>query len=147
MINSEPRYKVTPDRIDGYVLAHHNEIFVYASNTEGRHGSGSARTAFDEFGARHGVAMGLVGQCYGIITKDFATFNPKSPEYVGKMLEFIQSQVKTLYEFATYRPELHFYVTAIGTGLAGLNVVAIRDIFNTWNIPSNVILPKKFIQE
>ena len=36
-----------------------NEIFVFGSNTEGRHGSGTAKIAMDKFGAKYGQAEGF----------------------------------------------------------------------------------------
>ena len=36
-----------------------NQIFVFGSNTEGRHGKGAAKIARDKFGAIYGQAEGL----------------------------------------------------------------------------------------
>ena len=81
--------------------------------------------------------MGLCGQSYGIITK---SFNNKPCT-----LEFIKQQIDVLYSFATYRPELTFYVTKIGTALAGFTIEEIAIIFKSIPIqPSNIILPKEF---
>jgi hypothetical protein len=48
-----------------------NEIFVFGSNTLGRHGAGAAKQAM-KFGAKYGQARGLQGQTYAIVTKDLA---------------------------------------------------------------------------
>ena len=45
-----------------------NEIFCYGANLAGIHGAGAARQAM-KFGAVYG-RFGLVGQTYGIPTKD-----------------------------------------------------------------------------
>ena len=47
-----------------------NQIFVFGSNTQGRHGLGAAKIALQKFGAKYGQAEGIQGQSYAIITKD-----------------------------------------------------------------------------
>ena len=59
-----------------YVIPNHikelkeNEIFVFGSNRQGRHGKGAALTARNKFGAIYGQSEGLQGQSYAIITKE-----------------------------------------------------------------------------
>lgn len=113
-----------------------NEIFVYGSNQYARHGAGSAKAAVDKFGAIYkDVPMGLCGQSYGIITKSFSD-TPVS-------LEFIRQQIDVLYSFAILRQDLTFYVTKIGTALAGFSIEQIADLFPSYT-PTNIILPKEF---
>ena len=50
-----------------------NQIFVFGSNTQGRHGAGAALIAKQKFGAIYGKAEGLQGQSYAIITKDLTS--------------------------------------------------------------------------
>lgn len=115
-----------------------NEIFVYGSNQFSKHGAGSAKAAFEHFGAIYNDApMGLYGQSYGIITKSFTD--------VDVSLDFIKSQVVSLYHFAELRKDLTFYVTKIGTALAGFNIDQIANLFIEMAFtPSNIILPKEF---
>ena len=47
-----------------------NQIFVFGSNTEGRHGAGTTRLCLNKYGAKWGQASGLQGQSYGLITTD-----------------------------------------------------------------------------
>ena len=47
-----------------------NEIFVFGSNPEGRHGAGTAKIAKEKFGAVYGVGRGLTGQCWALPTKN-----------------------------------------------------------------------------
>lgn len=115
-----------------------NEVFVYGSNEFAFHGGGAAKKAI-EFGATYGdTPIGLVGQTYGIIT---VSCNSAVIE-----LDFISSQVKVLFQFARLRPELTFYVTKIGCGIAGIPVNEVACIF--FNLeefrPKNVILPIEF---
>ena len=56
-----------------------NQIFVFGSYTQGRHGMGAAKTAKDKFGAIYGQSEGLQGQSYAIITKDLTKDDRKTP--------------------------------------------------------------------
>ena len=119
-----------------------NEVFVFGSNTEGRHGAGAAKTAVDKFGAKYGQAEGLQGQSFGIITKDLSKGERSVP------LEKIQDGIVNLLSAANKNPNKKFYVTKIGTGLGGFKVSEIKDIFqkleNAFGINNNIILPKEF---
>ena len=59
--------RVTPKVIKGLK---ENEVFVFGSNKQGRHGKGAALTARTKFGAIYGQARGLQGQSYAIVTKE-----------------------------------------------------------------------------
>lgn len=116
-----------------------NEIFVYGSNQYAIHGAGSAKIAKEKFGAIYkDVPIGLCGQSYGIITKSF------NEEPVST--QFIYDQIRVLYDFAKLRPDLTFYVTKIGTALAGFTIEEIADLFHLLESfrPKNIILPKEF---
>lgn len=116
-----------------------NEIFVFGSNQFSNHFGGAARIAAEKFGALNSIAPhGLCGQAYGIIT---TSFNDATVQ-----LSFIKQQVEVLYEFAVLRPDFVFYVTKIGTGIAGFSIQEIADLFHELeNIrPYNVILPIEF---
>ena len=117
-----------------------NSIFVYGSNQFARHGAGSAKAAVDKFGAVYGdCPMGLCGQSYGIITKSFTDLHVS--------LEFIKSQVETLYYFALLRQDLTFYVTKIGTNLAGFTIEEIASCFRLPFKPRSIILPIEFTNQ
>ena len=116
-----------------------NEVFVYGSNQFARHGGGGARIANERFGAVYeNGPMGLVGQSYGIITTSF------NDQKITK--EVIYFQVIMLYNFAKLRPELTFYVTKIGTGIAGFSIDEMAELFRSLQIfkPNNIVLPKEF---
>lgn len=114
-----------------------NEIFVYGSNQYAHSGAGSAKAAVDYFKAKYGdTPMGLRGQSYGIITKSFNN--------IPVTLDFIRLQIETLYNFALLRPDLTFYVTKIGTALAGFTIDEIATIFHKLEKPDNIILPVEF---
>lgn len=113
------------------------EVFVYGSNQFARHDAGSALAAL-KFGAKYGdVPIGLLGNSYGIVTKSFNN--------TPVTLNFIRVQVETLYYFAELRLDLTFYVTKIGTALAGFSIEDIADIFKGMKQkPINIILPFEF---
>jgi hypothetical protein len=116
-----------------------NEVFVFGTNQFANHAGGAAKIAKEKFGAIDGSgAIGLVGQCYGIITTSF--------NEVPISLGFIYQQLQVLYEFAKTRPDLIFYVTKIGIGIAGFTITEIASLFKSLE-PSrttNIILPIEF---
>lgn len=119
-----------------------NEVFVFGSNTEGRHGAGAAKAANDKFGAVYGQAEGLQGQSYAIVTKDLS----KGKKSVD--IDFIADQVMNLSSFAKNNPDKTFYVTKIGAGLGGFTTEESMDILRLANdlnpFPPNMVLPKEF---
>lgn len=84
-------------------------VFTYGSNLRGVHGAGAAKEAKLRYGAVYGK-YGYQGQSYGIPTKD---------ERLRILpLTEIQKHVEVFRQFVLDHPELKFYVTPIGTGLA-----------------------------
>lgn len=124
--------------MEAFILKHMNNkiIFVFGSNTEGRHGAGAAKYAKQHYGAIYGQPKGLQGSSYAIITKDL------SKGYRSIPLEFIHEQIKQFIEFAKNNPDKIFQVTPIGCGLAGFKPEEIKPFFN--NITNNIILPNEF---
>jgi hypothetical protein len=116
-----------------------NQIFVFGSNTEGRHASGAAWWAVHRFGAIYGKPSGLQGQCYAIITKDLNLGLRSVPLNLiyNQILEFMV-RAKALFTF-------EFLVTKLGTELAGYTIEEIGSLFIGLEIPDNVRLPIEFI--
>lgn len=97
------------------------EVFVFGSNLAGRHGGGAARAAYEKFGAVYGVGIGLTGNSYAIPTKD---------HYIETMpLNEIEPHVKDFIDFTKKNPNVNFFVTGIGCGLAGYSAVDIAPMF------------------
>lgn len=117
----------TPDRIDELSP---NDIFVFGSNLQGIHRRGSAKDAIDRFGAIFGKGVGRQGQSYGIPTMN--------------SLEIIGFYIDDLYEYANDHPDLTFWVTKIGTGIAGYTVDEVGGLFRHRQTPGNVRLPIEF---
>ena len=108
-----------------------NEVFVFGSNLGGYHGGGAARAAMNLFGAVWGQGVGLQGQSYAIPTMQGG-------------IETIKPYVDQFIEFARTKPELYFYVTRIGCGIAGFVDEDIAPLFREAVALDNVALPKTF---
>lgn len=87
----------------GNIRPEKDVIFVFGSNTEGRHGAGSAKVAVEQFGAVYGVPRGLQGNAYGLITTDLQG-KGKYPS------EMIRENIKELYQVARNLPWKKFMV-------------------------------------
>ena len=110
-----------------------NEIFVFGSNLRGMHGSGAARVAMNRFGAVWGKGVGLQGRSYAIPTMQGG-------------VETIKPYVDEFMAFAAAHPELHFYVTRIGCGIAGFSDGEIAPLFAGALAMDNVSLPESFVK-
>jgi len=109
-----------------------NEIFVFGSNLAGHHAGGAARTALEKFGAIYGQGVGLQGQSYAIPTMHGG-------------VESIVPYVNEFITFAKQHPELFFYVTRIGCGIAGFRDEQIAPLFKEAVHMDNICLPKSFV--
>ena len=118
----------TPERISEL---RENEIFVFGSNLAGSHGGGAARLAHNRFGAVWGQGVGLQGQSYAIPTMQGG-------------VETIKPYVDDFIRFAQSRPDLKFYVTQIGCGIAGFKAEEIAPLFSAAVSINNIILPEAF---
>ncbi len=122
------RPEFTPERITGLKS---DEIFVFGSNLAGMHGGGAAYVAFRQFGAVMGCGVGLRGQSYAIPTMQGG-------------VETIKPYVDDFIAFAREHPELFFYVTRIGCGIAGFADAEIAPLFAAARTVSNICLPESF---
>lgn len=119
-----------------------NEIFVFGSNTQGRHGKGAALIARQKFGAIYGQARGRQGQCYAIVTKDLT----KDYNLPSVSTECIKQEISDLYDYAKAHPELRFYVAYSGTGvnLNNYSNQGMAAMFCQRMIPDNIVFEKSF---
>ena len=97
------------------------------------HGGGAAYVAFRQFGAVMGCGVGLRGQSYAIPTMQGG-------------VETIKPYVDDFIVFAREHPELFFYVTRIGCGIAGFRDKEIAPLFSEAVGLDNVCLPESFSQ-
>ena len=128
--NGIDRPAFTPEFIESLKA---DEVFVFGSNLAGMHGGGAAYVAFRKFGAVMGCGVGLRGQSYAIPTMqgDVETIKPYVDEFVA---------------FAKDHPELFFYVTRIGCGIAGFRDREIAPLFAEAVPLPNVCLPESFVK-
>jgi len=128
--NGIERPAYTPDNISELQA---DEVFVFGSNLEGMHGGGAAYYAFRHFGAMMGCGVGLRGQSYAIPTMQGG-------------VETIKPYVDDFIAFAKEHPELFFYVTRIGCGIAGFRDKEIAPLFSEAIDVSNICLPESFVK-
>lgn len=124
----EDTKRITPENITALKKG---EIFVFGSNLHGMHAGGAARVAMDKFGAIWGKGVGLQGRSYAIPTMQGG-------------IHRIQPYVDEFIIFADDHPELFFYVTRIGCGIAGFKDTDIAPLFQRAIDSTNIALPKSF---
>jgi hypothetical protein len=109
-----------------------NEVFVFGSNVEGKHIGGAANQAM-EWGAIWGQGVGLHGQTFAIPTM----FDHYSS---------IQPYIEDFINFAKEHPNLKFFVTRIGCGIAGFSDKEIAPMFIAVKDEDiqNIYLPDSF---
>ena len=127
-------YRISPPVI---TKLEEGQIFVFGSNTSGRHGKGAAKTAL-KWGAKWGKGVGFSGSTYAIPTKGNDLRKSLSINQIRKYVdEFI--------EFAKTRKDLDFLVTEIGCGLAGYQPKDIAPLSKKTLELKNIYLPKRFL--
>ena len=117
------KLKYTPEYITSL---DQNEVFVFGSNLDGIHAGGAARVARMRFGAIMGQGIGIQAMQGGV--------------------ETIRPYVDDFIKFAQQHPDLTFYVTRIGCGIAGFKDEEIAPLFDAAFDMPNVILPESFWQ-
>lgn len=110
-------------------------LFVFGSNLAGRHGAGAAKEAREFYGAVPGCGEGPTGMSYALPTKDEAIETLP--------IERVAEAVDRFKRYATTRPDLLFYVTRIGCGLAGFTDEQMAPLFA--GAPDNCLLPGKWL--
>lgn len=96
------------------------EIFVFGSNLAGVHGAGAAKQAV-KYGAMVGQGVGLQGLTYAIPTKDYDIKTLP----IGKIIPYIERFKKFTLDY----PQVKFFVTRVGCGLAGYKDNQIAPLF------------------
>lgn len=116
------------------------EIFVFGSNLAGRHGKGAALDAVKYYGAIYGNHIGFQGRSFAIPTKD--------RQLKSLDLGRIAARINCFIVEAKDNPHMQFFVTAIGTGLAGYKHEEIAPLFK--GAPRNCSFPiewAKYLEE
>ena len=132
-MSNEKRF--TPERITSLG---EGEIFVFGSNLNGYHAGGAARMAVTNFGAKFGQGEGLQGSSYALPTL--------SKDMQQLPLVDLGNALDRLIECAKKHPELTFFMTKVGCGIAGFKIEQIAELFFEREMPENVILPREFVK-
>ena len=130
-----------------------NQVFVFGSNPEGRHGLGSAQIAKNKFGAKQFQGRGLQGQSYGLVTKNLTpgftesstgiTY-PASGERSVSPQQIVEN-IDELYQTAIDNPTKEFLVAyRVDKNLNGYTPQEMANMFSALPIPSNVVFNKEF---
>lgn len=131
-----------------------NQIFVFGSNPEGRHGMGAAKAAMS-FGAKYGKGRGLHGQTYALVTKNlkagFTEADGTHYKLAGNKsvsLVDIRDNIQELYCVALSMPDKEFLVT-YQNGSKNLNGYTPQEILGCFHslpmgIPNNVLMHDSF---
>ena len=131
-----------------------NEIFVFGSNPEGRHGAGSAKIAKDKFGAIYGNGRRAQGKSYALVTKNLTqNYLEKETNIIYKRygersvsLEQIKENIKDLYCYAEDNKELNFLIAykLDNKNLNGYSSLEIVEVFDSFIIPCNIVFHDSF---
>jgi hypothetical protein len=131
-----------------------NQIFVFGSNPEGRHGAGAAKVATDHYGAILGRGRGIMGKSYGLVTKNLSRgfvesetgikYNSAGERSVSKtniLLNIIE-----LYLYAVSKPELEFMIAYTpAPNLNGYSPIEMAELFLSVPVPNNIVLNEELI--
>lgn len=120
-----------------------NCIFVFASNSRGFHGAGSAKDAHMRFGAKYGQAFGLQGSSYAIPTRFYLDRKENNSMFKDIPLKQIKTSVELFFKDAAKMPHLTFVITRIGCGFAGYEDKDIAPMFS--NPLNNMVLPQEWL--
>lgn len=115
-----------------------NEVFVFGSNTLGRHGKGAALFAREKFGAIYGIGEGFANKNKTVYA--FPTRDGRSPKIETLPLESLKNSRDKLYKCCEENKDKRFLLTKVGTGLAGYTEETMMSLFS--NPPENLILPE-----
>ena len=128
-----------------------NNIFVYGANPEFRNGFGSAKTS-RLFGAKpYGSGRGIVGNTFGLITKNLKAGYIEKATGIKYELEgersvspsMISDNIEELYQCALNNPDKKFFVAYMNNS-RNLNGYSPKEIWELFTIDKNVPLNMRF---
>ena len=131
-----------------------DEVFVFGSNPEGRHGLGASLVAKEKYGAEYGVGRGHTGRAYALVTKNLTGgfLEPSTgimydkEGYRSVSLDQIEENIKEFYLYADENPHLKFFVcyNLDSKKLNGYSKDDFADCFTCALIPDNVYFHESF---
>ncbi len=111
-------------------LPTNGEVFVFGSNLAGIHGAGAAKVAHQKFGAVWGGGVGFSVISDTITGGSYTYAIPTKDQKINTIpLEDIKTYVDDFIEFTEKHPDLSYFVTRIGCGLAGYKDEQIAPMF------------------
>ena len=120
-----------------------DQIFVFGSNTQGRHGRGAALTARLKFGAIYGKPEGIQGKSFAIITKDLT-----KKTHPSRTTDQIIGQINKLYEYAALHPDKEFIIPykCSDYNLNAYSSEEMAKMFASRETPHNIVFDKLFYE-
>ncbi len=129
-----------------------NQVFIFGSNPEGIHGAGAAKAA-RAYGAILGQGRGIMGQSYGLVTKNLnanyfeessgITYKIAGERSVSKVQ--IVLNIIDLYLYAYKHPELEFMIGyTLSPNLNGYSTEEMAVMFSIPSIPDNIVFNDEF---
>jgi hypothetical protein len=121
-----------------------DQVFVFGSNLVGEHAGGAAQFAFYYRGASMGIGQGLTERWSPVDRLDLRSYALPTCAFPGIPLTFetVKAAVTLFKMYANVREDLEFFVTAIGTGIAGFTHEQIAPLFR--DAPINCVLPQEW---
>ena len=110
------------------------QVFVFGSNIQGVHGAGAAKFAREHCGAELGRGHGHVKWSYALVTC--------AEPGVAVPLEVVRLYARQFNQYAAGQPDLTFFLTRVGCGIAGFTDAQINPLFQPRL--SNVIYPPEW---
>lgn len=119
-----------------------DQIFVFGSNTEGKHGKGAALWAKENAGAINGKASGPQGRSYAIVTK-----NLKKKIHPSILKGDIVQSIAKLYGYALLKKNKNFLIGYSNRpNLNGYTPKQMAGMFASVSpIPKNIIFEQSFL--
>ena len=110
-----------------------NEIFVFGSNLAGHHLGGSAKQAWQDFGAVWGTGEGLTGQCYAFPTLDENLQKRTTKELMDSVYRLVNT--------ARENKDKTFLLTKVGCRIANYDEKYMRELFEGIEA-DNIVFPE-----
>ncbi|AFK66720.1 hypothetical protein COPG_00124 [Colwellia phage 9A] len=139
------------------VMSWENDVLVFGSNPEGRHGLGLAKTAIRYFGAKYGKGRGLCGNSYALVTKnlrknfvevlaDGTELRYTSDGYASVKVRWIADNIREMLEVCKANPDRRFFFpyTRDANNLNGISSSRLISTLMNSGIPDNLVISDTF---
>jgi hypothetical protein len=134
-----------------------DDVLIFGSNPEGRHGLGLAQIALRHFGAKYGKGRGLHGNSYALVTKnlrknftevlkDGTELRYTSAGYSSVKVRWIADNLREMLEVVKANPHRTFYFpyTRNANNLNGISSSRLITTLINSGIPTNLVIHESF---